>query len=166
VAGDVLEATGDFKLALDFIGDTDLRQAPRYLKRRSERLDVAAAVVDRLAIPASTNRQPAERPPEEEPELVGTTTSYETGPAGIAPERPSPARTRASIENLQPPVLESSSPGVHPPCLAVSPHRLHVRHPGSLAAHAIVQEFPSDAPDRVSRNSDGRGFDDGAGVWP
>jgi len=38
VAGDVLEATRDAKLALDFIGDSDLRQAQRYLKVRNERL--------------------------------------------------------------------------------------------------------------------------------
>jgi hypothetical protein len=38
VAGDLLEVTGDFKLALDFIGDVDLRQARRYLKARYSRL--------------------------------------------------------------------------------------------------------------------------------
>ena len=46
VAGDVLAATRDAKLALDFIGDVDLRQATKYLKRREERLDEAVAILD------------------------------------------------------------------------------------------------------------------------
>ena len=47
VAGDVLELTGDVKLALDFIGDTDVRMARTYLKKRDERLAAVVAMLDR-----------------------------------------------------------------------------------------------------------------------
>jgi site-specific recombinase XerD len=46
VAGDVLDATGDYKLALDWIDDQDLRMARKYLKRRSKRLESAARAID------------------------------------------------------------------------------------------------------------------------
>lgn len=38
LAGEVAAMTGDAKMALDAIGDQDLRQAPRYLKVRQDRL--------------------------------------------------------------------------------------------------------------------------------
>lgn len=46
LAGDVLEATGDAKLALDAIGDKDIRQAERYLQRRDDRVRRAFAQLD------------------------------------------------------------------------------------------------------------------------
>src|SRR6185437_11128783 len=46
VAGDILEATRDAKLALDYIGDTDLRQASRYLQPRDVRMEEAADIID------------------------------------------------------------------------------------------------------------------------
>jgi hypothetical protein len=42
----VLAQTGDPKLAMDFIGDTDLRVMQRYLKRRDDRLIALAAQLD------------------------------------------------------------------------------------------------------------------------
>jgi integrase len=46
VAGEVLAETGDVKLAMDFIGDTDLRVMKRYLLKREDRLEDAAARLD------------------------------------------------------------------------------------------------------------------------
>lgn len=58
VAGDVLEQTGDFKLALEWIDDQDLRMARKYLKRRNTRLETAARAVDDRPDPKpSANRQ-------------------------------------------------------------------------------------------------------------
>lgn len=42
-AGNVADRTGDARLGMEWIGDRDLKQAPKYLKRRSERMDRAAA---------------------------------------------------------------------------------------------------------------------------
>ncbi|MGH9888018.1 MAG: site-specific integrase [bacterium] len=50
-AGNVADRTGDTRLAMEFIGD-DIRQAPKYLKRRDERLERAAEA-------AATPRPPA-----------------------------------------------------------------------------------------------------------
>lgn len=55
IAGDILEATGDYRLALEWIDDTDLRMARTYLKRRNTRLDLAAAAIDDPK--SSPNRQ-------------------------------------------------------------------------------------------------------------
>jgi integrase len=49
VAGDVLESTGDAKVALDFIGDTDFDLIRTYLKRRERRLDEVVERMDRGA---------------------------------------------------------------------------------------------------------------------
>lgn len=49
VAGDILEATSDAKMALDYIGDSDLRQASRYLQQRDSRMEEAADIVDGAA---------------------------------------------------------------------------------------------------------------------
>lgn len=45
-AGDLYEATGDFRLALQYIDDHDLRMAAHYLKRRPSQLRRASDVVD------------------------------------------------------------------------------------------------------------------------
>lgn len=47
VAGPVLEETGDPVLAMQFIGDSDLRMVTKYLKRREDRLRAAAELLDR-----------------------------------------------------------------------------------------------------------------------
>ena len=47
VAGQVLEETGDPVLAMQFIGDSDLRMVTKYLKRREDRLRAAAELLDR-----------------------------------------------------------------------------------------------------------------------
>ena len=95
VGGDILEATGDFKLALDFIGDIDLRQARRYLKPRTDRLERAAAVLDARAEPKpSPNRHQVKEPVAADCELVGV---------GSLDEQ---ARQES---NLQPPVLETGA---------------------------------------------------------
>jgi integrase len=44
-AGNIAEVTGDTRLALEWIGD-DIRQAPRYLKRRENRLARAADAIE------------------------------------------------------------------------------------------------------------------------
>lgn len=41
-AGNVADETGDMRLGMEWIGDRDMKQAPAYLKRRSERMDRAA----------------------------------------------------------------------------------------------------------------------------
>jgi len=45
-AGDLYEATGDFRLALQYIDDHDLRMAQKYLKRRPSLLRRATDVID------------------------------------------------------------------------------------------------------------------------
>ena len=47
VAGDVYEATKDIKSAMNFIGDSEVL-APKYLKRRMNRLMDAASKVDEM----------------------------------------------------------------------------------------------------------------------
>ncbi len=47
VSGQILEETGDPVLAIQFIGDEDLRVAGLYLKRRDNRLRAAAELLDR-----------------------------------------------------------------------------------------------------------------------
>ena len=63
VAGDVLELTGDIKLALDFIGDIDIGMAGKYLKRRDERLAAVVAMLDRrvLESPQTVPKPKSER---------------------------------------------------------------------------------------------------------
>ena len=95
VGGDIWEATGDFKLAMDFIGDVDLRQARRYLKPRTDRLERAAAVLDALAEPKpSPNRHQMKEPKASDWELVGVGSLEE--------------QARQDL-NLQPPVLETGA---------------------------------------------------------
>jgi site-specific recombinase XerD len=45
-AGDLYEATGDFRLALQYIDDHDMRMAQKYLKRRPSQLRRATDLVD------------------------------------------------------------------------------------------------------------------------
>jgi hypothetical protein len=59
VAGEVLAQTGDPKLAMDFIGDTDLRVMQRYLKRRDDRLVALAAQLDTPKGATEVPREPA-----------------------------------------------------------------------------------------------------------
>ena len=47
VAGRVLDETGDPLLAMQFIGDTNLKMIQKYLKRRDKRLAAAAELLDR-----------------------------------------------------------------------------------------------------------------------
>jgi integrase len=46
VAGDVADRTGDDRLGMEWIGDRDMKQQRAYLKRRKERLDRAAGVME------------------------------------------------------------------------------------------------------------------------
>lgn len=48
LAGDVTELTGDAVLGLHAIGDTDIRQAQRYIKRRDDRLQWVFDALDGL----------------------------------------------------------------------------------------------------------------------
>jgi len=59
VAGEVLAQTGDPKLAMDFIGDTDLRVMQRYLKRRDDRLIALVAQLDTPKGATEVPREPA-----------------------------------------------------------------------------------------------------------
>jgi hypothetical protein len=63
VAGDVARSTGNLKLAMEYIGDTDVRRAREYIQVRPDHLKEAASVMDR----AHPNR-PQTVP---EPEAVG-----------------------------------------------------------------------------------------------
>ena len=47
VAGQALEEMGDPVLAMQFIGDTNLKMIQKYLKRRDKRLVAAAELLDR-----------------------------------------------------------------------------------------------------------------------
>jgi integrase len=51
VAGNVSDRTGDDRLGMQFIGDRDMKQAKRYLKRRDERMERAATSVETKAPP-------------------------------------------------------------------------------------------------------------------
>lgn len=65
VAGNVADRTNDPRLGMEWIGDRDLKQAKRYLKRRSERLDRAAdaaGLTSSEAAPRPRPAQPAEVP--------------------------------------------------------------------------------------------------------
>jgi integrase len=93
VCGDILEHTHDAKLALDFIGDSDLRQAKRYLKVRDQRLIEAAAVIDRLSEPMTTPKPSPNRHPKKRARRPRFGTRWRglscgTGPAGIEPATP------------------------------------------------------------------------------
>jgi len=85
VCGDVLELTGDIKLALDFIGDTDIGMAGKYLKRRDERLAGVVAMLDRRTlespqtVPKAKSEPDAFSDPAEPQELV------EAGAGGLEP---------------------------------------------------------------------------------
>lgn len=58
VAGNVLDATGDDRLAMEWIGDKDQKQARAYLKKRRQRMERAAESI-------SSRNRPAERKPPE-----------------------------------------------------------------------------------------------------
>ncbi len=47
VAGDVARSTGNLKLAMEYIGDTDIRRAREYIQVRPDHLKEAASVMDR-----------------------------------------------------------------------------------------------------------------------
>jgi hypothetical protein len=47
VAGDVARSTGNLKLAMEYIGDTDVRRAREYFQVRPDHLKEAASVMDR-----------------------------------------------------------------------------------------------------------------------
>lgn len=100
VAGDILAATGDAKLALDWIGDSDFRQAATYLQAREERMDEAAGIMDarpkRASLETHPKRQPDVNERENQPQTVGSEelsdaalVTSATGPAGIEPATPS-----------------------------------------------------------------------------
>ena len=59
VAGEVLAQTADPKLAVDFIGDADLRVLQRYVKRRDDRLTAVAAQLDALKGATEVPHEPA-----------------------------------------------------------------------------------------------------------
>lgn len=46
VMGNVLDATGDLMTAMNYIGDTDLKQAKSYDRRRQERIEKASASIE------------------------------------------------------------------------------------------------------------------------
>jgi hypothetical protein len=46
VAGEVYDATHDVVAAMEFIGDTSIRMADRYIKKRLERTRTAALLAD------------------------------------------------------------------------------------------------------------------------
>lgn len=86
VAGHVADRTGDDRLGMEFIGDRDMKQAKKYLKRRNERLERAAASVQTKG---ATRPTPPEEAPQGEtptvPELSPTTNAPE-GALGSADE--------------------------------------------------------------------------------
>jgi hypothetical protein len=47
VAGDVARSTGNLKLAMEYIGDTDIRRAREYIQVRPDHLREAASIMDR-----------------------------------------------------------------------------------------------------------------------
>ena len=47
VAGDVARSTGNLKLAMEYIGDTDIWRAREYIQVRPDHLEEAASVMDR-----------------------------------------------------------------------------------------------------------------------
>lgn len=76
-AGNVADRTGDTRLALEWIGD-DIRQAPKYLKRRSERLDRAAAAAGgQQSAPSNGSRRSVRQ--------VSQQPTNENGPAEAEP---------------------------------------------------------------------------------
>jgi integrase len=85
LAGDVARSTGNLKLAMEYIGDTDVRRAREYIQVRPDHLKEAASVMDR----AHPNR-PQTVP---EPEAVGEAGleprwgrgTYGTPEAGLEP---------------------------------------------------------------------------------
>jgi hypothetical protein len=48
LAGDVARSTGNLKLAMEYIGDTDVRRAREYIQVRPDHLKEAASVMDRV----------------------------------------------------------------------------------------------------------------------
>lgn len=92
VSGNVADRTGDDRLGMQFIGDRDMKQAKKYLKRRDERMERAADSVETQA-PKRAEKAP-EQPPQDParsvPE-VSPADSHEKAPAaqGLQPVVPS-----------------------------------------------------------------------------
>lgn len=55
VAGNVTDRTGDDRLGMQYIGDRDMKQAKKYLKRRNSRMERAALSVETKAPERATN---------------------------------------------------------------------------------------------------------------
>lgn len=81
VAGNVADRTGDDRLGMQFIGDRDMKQAKKYLKRRDERLERAARSVETKAptLPPITTRLP-ERTPQDSAPTVPELSPTESAP--------------------------------------------------------------------------------------
>lgn len=76
VAGNVHDRTGDDRLAMQFIGDRDMKQARRYLKNRDERMERAAAALETKAPERKAKAATATVP------QVSETTSAPSGAQG------------------------------------------------------------------------------------
>jgi len=88
LAGEVNALTGDPVLALHAIGDTDVRQAQRYLKQREDRVRDAFAELDRVAAAALDRNATATRTgrPNERPvQVPSIPATYPVRPVGIEP---------------------------------------------------------------------------------
>ena len=88
LAGEVNALTGDPVLALHAIGDTDVRQAQRYLKQREDRVRDAFAELDRVAAAALDRNATATRTgrPNERPvQVPSIPATYAMRPVGIEP---------------------------------------------------------------------------------
>jgi hypothetical protein len=57
----ITDETGDARLAMQYVGDRDLKQLPSYLKMRDSRSDRASAVMSNVSPKASPNRPPSAR---------------------------------------------------------------------------------------------------------
>lgn len=58
-AGNVADRTGDDRLGMEWIGDKDMKQAKKYLKRRNERFARAAAAASTAPVPAPAPPAPS-----------------------------------------------------------------------------------------------------------
>jgi hypothetical protein len=82
VASNVLDATGDARLAMEYIGDKDLKQMNSYLKRRDNRLERASQALSAASLKPFLNRSPVarrRRATESAPGNRGATTTSATG---------------------------------------------------------------------------------------
>jgi integrase len=80
VAGNVADRTGDDRLGMEFIGDRDMKQAKKYLKRRSERMERAAGSVETKA-PERTPQDSTRSVPE-----VSRADAHEKAPGERGPQ--------------------------------------------------------------------------------